>query len=403
MTRLTAAALAAALVAAPAAACPFCSPAGETLAGEVGQADFILFGTLANPKRDPADPTAFNKGTTDLNVELVIKDHESVRGKKVVTLPKYIPADPKSPNLKHLVFFKLYGGQLDPYRGEGVPAGSDLPKYLQGAITVRGKGPAERLAYFFDYLENPDLVISSDAYSEFGYADYKEVRELTDRWKGDSGKPAQLLNWLKDPNTRATRFGLYGLLLGHCGKPEDAKAIRALLDDPMRSYTSGLDGVLAGYVMLDKQAGWDYLVSVIGNPKKDFSERYAGLRTVRYFWENRPDVIPRTQVLDAMRVLMDQADLADLPIEDLRKWRTWELTPVVIGLAARESHGGIPIVRRAILKFALAAQQADPANKAAAEFVAAARQRDARQVEFLETLLRDENRPAPPTPPAPKR
>jgi hypothetical protein len=403
MTRLTAAALAAVLLAAPAAACPFCSPAGETLAGEVGQADFILFGTLANPKRDPADPTAFNKGTTDLNVELVIKDHESVRGKKVVTLPKYIPADPKAPTLKHLVFFKLYGGQLDPYRGEGVPAGSDLPKYLQGAITVRGKGPAERLSYFFDYLENPDLVISSDAYSEFGYADYKEVRELTDRWKNDATKPAQLLNWLKDPNTRATRFGLYGLLLGHCGKPDDAKAIRALLDDPMRSYTSGLDGVLAAYVLLDQKAGWDYLVSVIGNPKKDFSERYAGLRTVRFFWESRPDVIPKTQVLDAMRVLMDQADLADLPIEDLRKWRTWELTPVVLGLAARESHGGIPIVRRAILKFALAAVQADPANKAAADFVAAARQRDARQVEFLETLLRDENRPAPPTPPAPKR
>lgn len=403
MTRLAAAALAAALLAAPAAACPFCSPTGETLAGEVGQADFILFGTLGNPKRDPADPTAFNKGTTDLTVELVIKDHESVRGKKVVTLPKYIPADPKGANLKHLVFFKLYGGALDPYRGEGVPANSDLPKYLQGAITVRGKAPAERLSYFFDYLENADLVISSDAYSEFGYADYKEVRELTDRWKNDPAKPAQLLNWLKDANTRATRFGLYGLLLGHCGKADDAKAIRALLDDPMRSYTSGLDGVLAAYVMLDKKAGWDYLLGVVGNPKKDFSERYAGLRTVRFFWENRPDLIPREQVLDAMKVLMDQADLADLPIEDLRKWRTWELTPVVLGYAARESHGGIPIVRRAILKFALAAVQADATNKAAAEFVQAARQRDARQVEFLETLLKDEARPAPPAPPTPKQ
>jgi len=393
MTRLTAAALAAVLLAAPAAACPFCSPAGETLAGEVAQADFILFGTLANPKRDPADPTAFNKGTTDLAVELVIKDHESVRGKKVVTLPKYIPADPKSPNLKHLVFFKLYGGQVDPYRGEGVPAGSDLPKYLQGAIAVRGKSAGERLSYFFDYLENPDLVISSDAYSEFGYADYKEVRELTDRWKNDAGKPAQLLTWLRDPNTRATRFGLYGLLLGHCGKAEDAKAIRALLDDPMRSYTSGLDGVLAAYVLLDQKAGWDYLLSVVGNPKKDFSERYAGLRTVRFFWESRPDVIPNKQVLDAMKVLMDQSDLADLPIEDLRKWWVWELTPVVLGYAGKESHNTIPIVTRAVLKFALAASAADPKNAAAAEFVAKARQKDARKVEFLESLLKDEQKP----------
>jgi hypothetical protein len=404
MTRFWTAALAAALAAAPAAACPFCAPTGETLAGEVSQADFILFGTLGNPKRDASDPTAFNKGTTDLAVELVIKEHASVRGKKVVTLPKFIPNDPKGPQLKHLVFFKLYGDQLDPYRGEGVPAGSDLPKYLQGAIAVRSKGPADRLAYFFEYLENPDLVISTDAYSEFGFADYKEVKELTDRWKADPAKPAQLLAWLKDANTRATRYGLYGMLLGHCGKQEDAKALRALLDDPMRSYTSGLDGVLAGYVMLDQKAGWDYLLSVIGNPKKDFSERYAGLRTVRYFWENRPDIIPKQQVLDAMKVLADQADLADLPIEDLRKWKVWELTPVVLGYAARESHGSIPIVRRSILKFALAAVRANPQNAEAAAFVAAARQRDARQVEFLETLLRDEARPAAPAaPPAPKQ
>ena len=32
---------------------------------------------------------------TDLTVEMVIKEHASIRGKKVVTLPKYIPAEPK--------------------------------------------------------------------------------------------------------------------------------------------------------------------------------------------------------------------------------------------------------------------------------------------------------------------
>lgn len=142
MTRFWSALAAAALVAAPAAACPFCSPSGETLAGEVGQADFILFGTLGNPKRDPSDPTAFNKGTTDLTVELVIKDHETVKGKKVVTLPKYIPADPKSPNLKHLVFFKLYGGQLDPYRGEAVPAGATCRSTSRAPSPSAARGPA---------------------------------------------------------------------------------------------------------------------------------------------------------------------------------------------------------------------------------------------------------------------
>lgn len=386
--------LATALSTTPAAACPFCSPTGETLAGEVSQADFILYGTLSNAKRDPSDPTAFNKGTTDLAIDMVIKDHDMVKGKKVITIPKYIPPlDEKNPG-KHLVFFKIYGGQLDAYRGEGVPKDSKLPEYLKGAIDVRSKDIVTRLNYFFQFIESDDLVISSDAYSEFGYADYKEVRQLAEKWKADSSKAKQLLAWLKDPNTRPTRYGLYGLLLGHCGKPEDAAALRALLDDPMRSYTSGLDGVLAGYVLLDPKAGWDYLLTVVGNEKKDFSERYAGLRTVRFFWESRPDIIAKEKVLDAMKVLMAQSDLADLPIEDIRKWKVWELTPVVLGYAAKESHSSIPIVTRAILKFALAASAADPKNTAAAEFVAKARQKDAKKVEFLESLLKDEQRPA---------
>src|SRR5439155_25234700 len=141
--------------------------------------------------------------------------------------------------------------QLDAYRGEAVASDSKLPEYLKGAIAIRSKDSITRLTYFFDYLESSDLVISSDAYSEFGTADYKEIRALADKWKDDPAKGKQLLAWLKDPNTRATRFGLYGLLLGHCGKPDDAKALRALLDDKERSYTSGLDGLLAGYVMLD--------------------------------------------------------------------------------------------------------------------------------------------------------
>lgn len=380
-------------------ACPFCSPSGETLAGEVAQADFILYGTLSNARRDPNE---FNKGTTDLTIDLVIKDDPAIKGKKVVTIPRVIPED-KNKNVKHLIFFKNYGGQLDAYRGEQVAADSKLPEYLKGALANRAKDPLTRLGYFFPYLEDPDLVVSSDAYSEFAAEDYKEIKALGEKWKADPTKGPQLLAWLKDKNTRASRFGLYGLLLGHCGKAEDAKELKALLDDKDRAYTSGLDGVLAGYVLLDAKAGWDHLHALIGNPKKDFSERYAGLRTVRFFWESRADVVPKAQVLDAMKVLMAQSDLADLPIEDLRKWKVWELTPTVLAYGATESHATVPIVARSILKFALAAQQADPKNAAAAAYVQQAREKDAKKVEFLESLLKDEVRPAPPPAAAPKK
>src|SRR6185437_12593567 len=378
------------ILASPAIACPFCSATGETLAGEVAQADFIVYGTLGNAQRDPSE---FNKGTTDLKIELVIKDNEYLKGRKSVTIPKFLQASKK--DAKQLVFFKVYDGKLDAYRGDEVGGDSKLPEYLKGAIAVRSKDVQTRLRYCFDYLESSDLVISSDAYTEFAMADYKELGDFAKTLAKDSSKSKQVLAWLKDPNARATRFGLYGLILGHCGKADDAKALRALLDDSTRSYSSGLDGVVAGYVLLDPKAGWEYLLTIVGDAKKDFSVRYAGLRTVRFFWENRPDVIPGKQVLAAMQALMTQPDLADLPIEDLRKWKQWDQAPTVLKYGAAESHASIPIVYRAILKFALSAAQADPKNAAAAEFVAKARAKDAKKVEFLESLLKDEQKPIP--------
>src|SRR5437773_5060989 len=83
-----------------AAACPFCNPPGQTLANEWVEADFILFGTLANAKPDPTG--AFGQGTTDLTIELVIKPHEMTAGKKVMTIPRYVP--PSDKKTKHLIF-----------------------------------------------------------------------------------------------------------------------------------------------------------------------------------------------------------------------------------------------------------------------------------------------------------
>ena len=381
--------VATALTPAPADACPFCSPTGTTHSAEVAQADFILFGTLGNARRDPDDPTAFNKGTTEMTIELVIKSHDLVKGKKTLTIPRYVPPDGK--NYKYLIFFNLINGQLDPYRGEAVPADSKLPEYLKGALEVREKDVPTRLKYFFNFLEDPDVVVSSDAYSEFGYAEYKDVKEVAPHLPAET-----LLKWLKDPNTRASRLGLYGLLLGHCGKPDDAKLIRALLDDKERSYTSGLDGVVAGYIMLDPKAGWDYLLGLITDKTKDFPVKYAALKTVRYFWEYRPDIIPPARVLEAMKVLIDDPDIADMPIEDLRKWRVWELTPLVLSYASKESHNTTPIIMRAILKYAIVASWADPQNTAAAAYVQAARQKNPKQVQFAEEILKDEQKTDPP-------
>lgn len=376
-------------------ACPACGPpSGQTLTSEVAQADFILYGTLGNAKHDPSDPGS-SKGTTDLTIDAVIKSHALVKDKKVFTIPRFVPPDAKP--TKYLVFFNVVNGDVDPYRGVAVTPDSKLPEYVKGALEVKQKDTVARLKYFFSHLESPDIEISGDAYNEFAFAEYKDVQQLAPQLPADT-----LLKWLKDPNTRASRYGLYGLLIGHCGKPEVAKELRKLLDDPDRKFSSGLDGMVMGYVLLDKKNGYDYLMKLVSDPDKEFLVKHAGLKVLRFFWEYRPDVLTEKQILGGMTALLAHADIADMPIDDLRKWKAWGMTDAVLKCAKLESHNSLPINRRAILKYALAASTADPKNAAAAAYVAEARKADPGRVKLIEDLLQDEGKAAP-RPPEPAK
>lgn len=383
--------IAAALVAAllsftpPAVACPGCGPpTGQTLTSEVAQADFILYGTLSNAKGDPGS----SKGTTDMTIETVVKPHALVKDKKVFVIPRYVPPDPKP--YKYMVFFNVVNGDADPYRGVAVALDSKLPDYVTGAIAVKQKDIVTRLKYFFEHLESNDLEISADAYNEFAVAEYKDVSELAPKLSAET-----LLKWLKDPNTRTSRFGLYGLLLGHCGKEADAKELRKLLDDPERKFGSGLDGLLMGYTLLDKKGGYELILKHINDPAADFMVKFAALKALRFFWEYRSEALTRKQLLDGMAALMANPDISDMPIDDLRKWQAWEMTPAVLSWADKETHNSLPINRRAILKFALSASAADAKNAAAAAHVEKARKDDPERVKLIEELLKDEARPLP--------
>ncbi len=376
-------------------ACPFCNPVDQTLTKDAAQAMLIVFGTLSNPKYDPAHPF---QGTTDLNVETVVKAHDYLGDKKILTLNRYIPIEKENKG-KYLVFCDVFNGKLDAYRGVLLRADSKIADYLKGALKVKDKDVTTRLGYFFPYLDSPDIDIANDAYSEFALADYKDYRPLAEKLNPDT-----LTKWLKDENTPASRFGLYGSMLGHCGKAEHAAVLRDMLDNQNKRFQSGIDGMLAGYVILQKKEGWSYVRDILKDSSKEFLLRYAALRCARFFWEFRPDVIEQKDIVAAVSQLLDQDDIADLAIEDLRKWKRWEMTDKVIGLFDRKSFD-VPIIKRAILRFALACPKE---NTKAAEFVAKMRKLDSEWVKDVEELLQLELEtkpvvPAAATPKAPMK
>jgi hypothetical protein len=358
---------------------------GQTLTSEVSQASMVLFGTLTN-----AQLAAGGQGTTDLKIEAIIKKNDILGDQKVVTLPRYVPPDNSS--TKFLIFCDVFKGKIDPYRGVPVKGNTDIVKYLQGAMKVKDKPIGERLRFFFDYLDNPDFEISNDAYKEFGNADYKDYKDMARNLPA-----AKIVKWLQDPDTPTFRYGLYASMLGHCGTTKDAAVLRKMLDDPDKRLNSGVDGILAGYTLLQPKEGWAYTRGLLKDAQKEFMLRYAALRAARFFWDSRPDVVDKKELVGGVGLLLDQSDIADLAIEDLRKWGRWDVLDRVLGLYGKKSHD-IPIVRRAILRFALTCP--DPKARA---FVDDIRKKDSDMVNDVEELLKLEN-PGGPTPkPAPKK
>jgi hypothetical protein len=363
-------------------ACPFCGMQGQTLTGDVAQASMVLYGTLSNAKLDPNND--LGQGTTELHIEAVIKKHEILGDQKMVLLPRYVPTD-KNGKAPFLIFCDVFKGKIDPYRGIPVAPDSDIVKYLQGALAVKDKPIAERLRFFFDYLDNKDIEIANDAFKEFGNADYKDYKDMAHNLPAD-----KIAGWLEDPNTPAFRHGLYASMLGHCGKERHAELLHKLLSDPTKVASSGVDGMLAGYAMLKPKDGWAYIKDLLKDPSKEFLQRYAALRSVRFFWDSRPDVVDKKAMVDAVCLLVKQGDIADLAIEDLRKWGRWETTDLVLDLYGKKSHD-VPIVRRAILRFALSC----PNQPKAKQLLEDLRKRDPEMVKDAEELLRLENGKTP--------
>jgi hypothetical protein len=376
---------AAALILASAAAlpaCPFCAQQkGPTLVGDYNQAAIVLLGRVANARLDANN--GLENGTTDFIIEEKLKDNPILKGKMTITLPRYLPPT-KS---KYVLFCDVFKGSIDPYRLVEIQPGSDLVRYLKGALKVKDRPIGDRLRYCFDYLQSPDLEVSLDAYREFARASYDDYRGMAAKLPADT-----IAAWLRDPRTPAYRYGLYGSLLGHCGNAAHAKLLRQMLSEGARQ-SSGVDGLMAGYAMLMHKEGrtkdgLDYICSILTNHKQPFLMRYAALRTLRFFWDMRPDVFSKKDLADSVAKLLDQPDMADFAIEDLAKWGRWDMTERVLGLFTKDSHNA-PVIKRAILRFALRC----PEDRAK-EFVRQQRARDAEWVNDTEELLRLEA-PAP--------
>lgn len=330
-------------------ACTLCAGGNpqmtSTFRQDVGQAKMVLYGVLKDAKQ-------FNgtAGTVDLHIDRVLKSDAFLGDKKVLTLPKYVPADPKNPP-RFLIFCDVFQGKLDPYRGTPVKS-EGLVDYLKGAMALDAKDRTAALLYFFRYLDSSDPEVASDAYLELAKATDQEIGQLARQIDAE-----KLRKLIQDPQTPLGRLSLFCFLLGAGGGDKDAEFLKGLIDKPSGRTAKALDGALAGYTQLRPKEGWELTGSILKDGKRTLTERLQALGTVRFYhgWKGKDIEADVVRVLGGM---LEDTSVADMAVEDLRRWKLWDHTDKVLALWTKQGFDA-PVARRGVVRYALTCPRAE--------------------------------------------
>jgi hypothetical protein len=129
------------------------------------------------------------------------------------------------------------------------------------------------------------------------------------------------------------------------------------------------------------------MAKILHDPNRQFSDKLAALGTMRFYHACKPDA-NRKEIVRGMAAVVEQGDMADMAVEDLRRWQWWDLTKLIVSQYGKPSHSA-PLVRRSILRYALCCPE-----PVANEFVNARRKVEPSVVKEVEESIEFE-RPVP--------
>lgn len=305
-----------------AVACPFCTSVSQTFSEEIASMQVVGMARLVEapdvPESAATDPDA-PLPKAKFQISHVIKGEEWIHDGDTIEVlffgeaikdRFYLVMGTDAPN----IMWTTPLGLSD--------RGHDYVMNLTGLTD-----DSKRLEFFQEYLEDDDEMLARDAYDEFAKAPYAWVVELKGKMHRD-----RLLKWVQDKEISSTRRRLYFTMLGVCGKPEDAELLGNMMRSDDRRMKAGLDALLACYLILKGQEGLNEVEELfLKNPDAEYADTYAAIMAIR-FHGNETDVIPKTELVKALRHLLERPELADLVIPDLARWQDWEVMPRLVAL-----------------------------------------------------------------------
>lgn len=378
-------------------ACPFCSATSQTLSEEIAAADVAVIARLIKlpPEADPNSEKAgldldnlggrFGSGANSGMAEFEVI--ETIRSKEG-------SGDGAAPGSTIKVVY--FGGNeqknqflISGIAGKQIDWTTPLPltergiEYVKALGTLPEKGP-ERLSFFLRYLEDEDPLLGQDAYDEFARAPYEVVIALSDRMD----RP-QLLDWIEDSRVGPTRRRLYLTMLGICGQPSDVEILESLINYDYQQMKPGvaamlavmgqagpvvgvpvinemikadvrrkqqcLDALIAAYLKLKGPTGLPLIEQrFLTNPAAEYTHVYAAVMALRFHGEET-DALPKARLLESMRLLLDNADIADQVIPDLARWDDWSILDRLVTMFKESTDDAW--VRQPVISYLLAASE----------------------------------------------
>ena len=358
------------------AACPFCAAPMLTFSEQMAKSDaavLVQWVSAVQPEKDSIGSTTYSI------VEVAVApgtrpapatEAPPAEGDAEPPAPKVKLAKPLAKGQKITIerYREGKAGDLSLLLGSitgtgGVEWGNPL-EVTEGLYQYMRQAPSPetasttRLTYFLKFLESADPQIAGDAYQEFANAPYKDITQIADKMPRE-----KLKKWVADPKTSAGRLGLYGLMLGLCGKPEDAAIMEARIVEKSDDYRLGIDGVMGGYLLLKGEAGLELIEKTkIEDTKVPFSETYAARQAVLFLNSYGAGSIPLDRLKKSLRVLLEKRpEMADLTIADLARMKDWSIRERLLELYGAEGFD-VPAVKRSIVRFLIACTKDLPAG-----------------------------------------
>ena len=295
-----------------AGACPFCQAINLTFAEQLDSKDVAVVAKLLKLPKPVSDPDAdLPKASMEITKVLKGDDYVAVGMKFNVVVVGTYPVGQKF----------LVMGVNPPEISWTTPmkASDRVFKYLETIQSLPESG-ADRLAFFQDYFEDEESVLAFDAYDEFAKAPYEDLIDLKPRMQKE-----KLAAWIKDLELSHNRRRLYLTMLGVCGGAEEAKVLEGFIESGDRRQQAGLDALLACYLTLKGADGLPLIVDTfLKNQETEYVDVLAAVQALR-FHGTEVDIVPKEDIVAAVRHVLDRPRMADMVIPDLARWKDWSV------------------------------------------------------------------------------